>query len=179
MLSFSNSEEPLFWLPALFGALLFLIQMLLALFGSFGDAVSDFDYLGIKWLSKHAFTGFIMMFGWAGLVCKQELDLSYPLSICCALTIGFLTLFLSGFLFRGATKLQSKGSVFCLEECIGKEATVYQRISPNAKGKVTVSLNQLTYEIDALSFHPEAIDSFTTVHIIHKHDETTVIVVPK
>jgi len=118
------------------------------------------------------------MFGWVGLGCVQELNLPSPLSIVIALCAGILTMFITGSLFKGAGKLKSTGTIFQIEEAIGKEASVYQRIPKNGVGKISISLQQITHEIDALSQNGEEIPSFSQVQIIKKADENTVIVIP-
>ena len=61
---------------------------------------------------------------------------------------------------------------------IGKEAMVYQRIPKGGVGKITLSLNDLTYEIDAISHQNEELSSFIQVQVLKKSDEKTVVVVP-
>ena len=68
--------------------------------------------------------------------------------------------------------------VFRIEDAIGKQATVYQRIPKGGAGKISLSLNNLTYELDAISDHSEELSSFTQVHVLKKADEKTVVVVP-
>jgi len=172
-------KDSLFWICALAGSALFVIQFLLNLFGGdmHDDDSADFDSGHFKWLSKQAITGFLMMFGWIGLTCKKEFDCSLALSIIIALAGGLLSFFITGLLFRAAKRLRSPGAVFCIEDAIGKKATVYQRIPVNGTGKISISLHNLTYEIDAISNCGE-IPSFTQVQIIKKTDDNTVIVVP-
>ena len=75
-----------------------------------------------------------------------------------------------------AKKLRSPGTVFRIEDAIGKEAMIYQRIPKGGSGKISVSLHHFTYELDAISFEQEDLPSFTFVQIIEKFDEKTVIV---
>lgn len=170
------AKEPIFWFCALAGSGMFIIQFLLTLLGA--DNSEDADSGNFKWLSKQGLTGFLMMFGWVGLTCRKEFELSGAVSIAIAFGGGILALVATAFLFNGAKKLRSSGTVFKIEDTIGKEATVYQRISKGGMGKISVSLHSLTYEIDAISHHPEDLLSFTPVQIIKKADENTVVVVP-
>jgi hypothetical protein len=79
-------------------------------------------------------------------------------------------------LFKLAFKLRSPGTVFRIEEALGKEATVYQRIAKERVGKISLPLREITHEIDAISLNGEEIASFTQVQIVKIADEKTVLV---
>nr|NGX35755.1 hypothetical protein [Candidatus Anoxychlamydiales bacterium] len=100
------------------------------------------------------------------------------LSLAIAFIAGVLAMFVSGFIFKMARKLHSSGTVFKIEDAIGQEAMIYQRILKKDKGKILISLNNLTREIDARALNEEEIPSFTKVKIINIVDENTVSVVP-
>ena len=170
-------KEDLFWFCALSGSGLFLIQFVLFFIGA--DAEDDSSSQNFKWLSKQTVTGFLMMFGWAGLACKKELGLTPLSSTAIAIAAGAVAMLISGAIFNFARKLRSTGTVFRLQDAIGKEASVYQRIPKGSAGKVSLSLHDVTHEIDAISLNGEEIDSFTQVQIIKKADERTVVVIPK
>jgi len=175
-------QDGLFWLAAIAGSGLFALQFLLSLFGSGdGDEGGDggaFDAARVKWLSKQAVTGFLMMFGWTALACSKEFGLALPWTIALALLAGAAAIFVSGLLFKGANKLHSPGSIFDLDQSIGKEATVYQRIPKTGTGKVTVLIGKVIHEVDAASLNGEEIESFSQVLISKKIDEKTLAVSP-
>jgi len=175
------NKDFIFWFCALLGSGLFIIQFLLNLFvGVDHDDMDDtsWDALRIKWLSKQTFAGLLMMFGWTAITCQKEFALSVIPSITIASAVGLVTIFITGYLFKGARRLRSTGNVFNLDEAIGKEAIVYQQILKGSAGKVSLSLQNLTHEIDAVSFNEETIPSFIQVMIVKKLDEKTVMVVP-
>jgi len=181
MLNDLLAKDSVYWFCALSGSGLFLIQSIFSLFG--GGAVDDQDDGGemdgkFKFLSKQAITGFLMMFGWVGLTCRKEFALGALATILIALACGIAAMLISALLFQGAKKLRSSGTVFRIEDAVGREATIYQRIPKNGVGKVTVSVHNFTHEIDAISHSSEDLPSFTSVHIIKKADEKTVLVVP-
>jgi len=65
------SHDTLFWFAALSGSGMLVIQFALNFLGitdseGAGHGI-DFDAREVKWLSKQALTGFLMMFGWIGL----------------------------------------------------------------------------------------------------------------
>ena len=169
-------DDSLFWFCALTGSGLFLIQFLLTLIGDLDNeshSINDF-----KWLSKQAITGFLMMFGWVGLTCKKEFECTNLTSSFIGFLCGIVAMVITGFIFKMAGHLKSSGTVFCIDDAIGKEATIYQQILKGEKGKISLSLNGFTHEIDAISLDEE-IPSFTPVHIINKVDDQTLIVARK
>jgi membrane protein implicated in regulation of membrane protease activity len=175
-------QNSIFWFCALLGTGMFIIQFLLSIFGSsdHGDLEgSEVDAAKIKGLSIQAITGFLMMFGWTALACHNQFHLPSAASLAIASTIGMATVVTNGFIFKIARKLHSSGSTFRLEATIGKEAVVYQRISKGGTGKISISLHDMTYEIDAASQNGEEIPSFASVRIIQKADDNTLIVIPK
>jgi len=171
------SKDTFFWFFALAGSGMFLIQFLLTLFGM-GDH-EELDAQHFKWLTKQTLTGFLMFFGWVGLTCKREFSLNGLASAAWATGGGLAAVFVTAFIFKMAKKLQSSGTVFRIEEAIGKEAVVYQRIPKEGAGKISISLHHHTHEIDAVSLTQEEIASFTLVEIVKNMDGRTVAVVPK
>lgn len=162
----------MFWFCSIVGTLLFAVQIYL----SFHDFDSFADVSNFKWLSKQALTGFLMMFGLTGVTCQEEFALSTGMAVLISLAVGLLTLFLTAYLFNSAKKLQSPGSIFNLDDAVGKEASVYQRIPNDGVGKITIALNQQTFEIDAASLDRKEIGSFARVQVIKKLDDNTVVV---
>jgi hypothetical protein len=119
-----------------------------------------------------------MMFGWVGLTCKHEFGLSILATSLIAFLGGLIAIFATALIFKSAKKLRSSGSVFRIEDAVGKQAVVYQRIPKGGVGKISLSLNEMTYEIDAMSHQNEELPSFISVQVLKKSDDKTVIVVP-
>jgi hypothetical protein len=177
------SKDTFYWFCALAGSGMFIIQFLLTLFGighdqDMADDHGHFDAQNFKWLTKQTVTGFLMFFGWVGLTCKREFFMSNTASAACAVAGGVVAVFATAFIFKMAKKLRSPGAVFRIEDAIGKEAIVYQRIPKNGLGKISISLNHHTHEIEAMSMTHEEISSFTQVQIVKKMDDKILIVVP-
>ena len=170
-------KDSVFWVTAILGSGLCAIQMLLAFLG--GDAEdgdTDFD-TNFKWLSKQALTGFLMMFGWAGLTCRKEFAMSGMASAAIGVLAGIVAIIVTGIIFKMARKLRSPGTVFRLADAIGKEAQVYQRIPKGGMGRIMISLQNITHEVDAVS--EQEIESFALVQVVEKIDEKTVLVIPR
>lgn len=170
-------KDILFWYCALAGSGAFVIQFILILFGM-GDEEGGMEG-SFKWISKSAITGFLMMFGWVGLAAKQEFGLGPLASMGLGVGAGLAAMLISGSVFKAARKLRSSGTVFRIEDAVGKEAVVYQRIPRNGAGKISISLEGISHEIDAMSLNGDEIDSFLPVQIVKKADERTLIVMRK
>lgn len=179
----------IFWFCALTGSGMFFIQFIINIFGvtdqeSFetGDTTDSsgdsLDARKFKWFSIQAITGFLMMFGWTAITCQSEFGLQSTSTICISIAAGILAALIIRSIFIFAKRLQSSGSIFRIEDAIGKEAYVYQAIPKKGIGKITISLQHLTHEIDAVSHHSEELSSFTRVKIIEKKDDNTVVVAP-
>jgi hypothetical protein len=169
--------EAIFWFCALAGTGMLVIQFLLSLVGTDHDAdlIEDGKF---KWMTKQAATGFIMMLGWAGLTCREQFHLSILHTLLISLGAASLSAFITVLIFNLAKKAHSSGTVFKIEEAVGKEAIVYHRIPKSGTGKISVSLHNFTHEIDAISPYEEEIASFTQVQIIKQADDKTVVVIP-
>lgn len=170
-------QDPFFWFCALIGSGFFVIQILLSFFGS-GES-EEFESAKFKWLTKQGITGFLMMFGWTALACKYELGLSSLMTYVGAFCAGSATLLITVFIFRGAKRLHSSGTLFNLDQTIGREAIVYQQIPLDGTGTITVSIEGIARDIDAVALDREEIASFRSVQIVKKIDDTTVAVTLK
>lgn len=190
--NFNNyiNSDSLFWFCALAGSGMFLIQFILNLSGlvdqdSFdagegghSEHVEHTDARKVKWLSMLALTGFWMMFGWTAITCQEEFGFDKPATIGISIASGAAAAYVLGSIFKYAKRLHSPGSVFRIEDAIGQVAYVYQSIPKGGKGKISISLQNFTHEIDAVSNQSEELPSFKRVKIINKSNDNTVVVVP-
>ncbi len=177
------TSDSFYWFCALAGSGMFFIQFIINLFGlsdqdDFSEGNESVDARKLKWLSMQTITGFLMMFGWTAITCQNEFALPDEWTICIAIAIGFFSAMTIRSIFKMTDKLKSSGSIFNIEEAIGKEAYVYQRILKGEMGKISMTLQHFTYEIDAVSHHPEELASFSRVKIIGKINDKTVVVTP-
>lgn len=179
----------IFWFCALAGSGMFFFQFVISFFstidqsnfdsGNTIDTNSDSsDIRKFKWLSMHAITGFFLMFGWTAITCQNEFKLQNMYTIGISIAVGLMTALIISFIFKFAKKLQSSGSIYRIDDAIGKEAYVYHCIPKDGIGKISISLHNFTHEIDAISYNSEKLSSFTRVKIINKKDDNTVIVSP-
>lgn len=184
----------IFWFCALAGSGMLLIQFIINIFGisdhnsfdtsngiseNIPDAGHDSaDIRKFNWLSMQAISGFLMMFGWTAITCQKEFELQLTTTMGISLAAGVFASLIIRSIFKLAKKLRSSGSVYRIEDAIGNEAYVYQCIPKGGLGKISISLNHLTHEIDAISDYPEDLPSFMRVKVIEKKDSNTVVVTP-
>lgn len=172
--------DSFYWLCAFIGSGMFFIQLCLNLIGLDEPEGLDHESLAdvgkFKWLSRQALTGFLMMFGWSALTCQKQFHLESALTLFIAFLCGVIAVLVTGCIFKIAKKLHNSGTIFKIEDTIGQEAVVYQRIPPNGVGKVCVCIEGFTREVDARSIHYQEVPSFARVKIMNKMDDQTVVV---
>ncbi len=175
-------DTTVFMFCSYFGIGILIVQFLLGLIGlENGEDFTDGDMSEarqFKYLSLQTIGGFLMMFGLTGITCQKEYKFHNWLSFFLSLLVGLCSVLIINLIFRLAKKLQSSGSVCNLDDVIGQEAFVYQRIPKNGVGKITISFQHLTCEIDAVTSSQEELPSFTRVQIIKKRDDSTAVVIP-
>jgi hypothetical protein len=184
--SLLNGSQTVYLACALAGTALLLFKILLgSVFGD-GDGHSpDGDghdghgsEASFQLFSLYSMTGFIMMFGWAGLAALNQYDLGDFLSLVVALTVGLLTSIITAGMLHLTNRLTSHGANFRIEQTIGQTATVYQKIPGAGRGVVQLSVNGVLRELDAVSIDGQEIASFTNVFVEKVLDAKTVLVKP-
>jgi hypothetical protein len=176
----------LFWLTALIGTIFFGLKVLLSFLGGFSDDLDSVDVdtdgydhgtdQAFKLFSIHSLTGFFMMFGWVGLACYKQYDISSSWSILIASLAGVFMMFVTAYLFKMASLFVSSGTKFYIQELIDRRALVYQKIPASGEGKIQITVNGYQREIRAVSENHEEIDSFTEVVVKKVIDTQTVAV---
>jgi hypothetical protein len=131
-----------------------------------------------KLLSLNSITGFIAMFGWAGLAAYSQYGLSLPAALLIAGLAGFLVLVITAALIYFALKLKSPGAEFDLAAAVGTTAEVYLQIVPPNTGRIFFAVNGIKHESDAVSDNGKTMRSFEKVKITRIIDSRTVAVVP-
>lgn len=184
-----NAYQMTFWFCALCGTGFFLINTVMSMISGVDtdlDIVShhtthegiDSPDAAFQLISLTSLTGFVMMFGWIGLTCYEQFHLDPLMTFLCALSAGFITMYLTAKIFQSAKRLASNGSVFDISQALGKVAVVYARIPVDGKGQIQIAISSLTHELDALSSDNVVIESNTHVEVLRILDNTTVIVKP-
>lgn len=175
-------DATIFTFCAYIGTGILVIQLILSFFG-LSDNENDGDIevseeRKFKCLSLQTIGGFLMMFGWTAITCQKEFNFQLPFSILLSTVVGFCAVFIINLIFKLARKFHSPGDTCSLDDVIGQEALVYQRIPKDGMGKISITFKHLTCEINAISHTREELQSFTRVQILKKKDDATVVVIP-
>lgn len=171
---FSGLEtmQQVFWVCALVGSAVFVIQLLLTLFGmDSSDIDVDFDAGdtmdlggGLSLFSIKSLVNFFVGFGWAG-ICLHSLIGNAVLLVLAAAAVGLFFVWMFFFIYKQTKKLEANGA-FRIEYCKGRVADVYLRIpeKKSGRGKVQISVNGSVHELDAVT-EGEAITTGRKVRI--------------
>ena len=174
----------IFWGCALISTAIMAVQFILSLCG-IGDVEMDVDFdsadgldaaTGMDLFSIKNIIIFFVGFGWAGISFRDVIPQD-ALLILAAVACGCF--FVASFIliFKQLMKFESNGAVR-MEAAVGKRGEVYLRIPAkrNGKGKVTVSLNGVAREYNAVTNDDEMIPSGKIVDIIGNAGEGTLLV---
>jgi hypothetical protein len=148
-----------YFICAVFGGTLMLLQLLLMFVGFGGDA-GDFGYSAgehthttdvFKILSLRTIVAGIAFFGLGGLAGLTG-GISQPISVIIAAISGLITIYIVYYLYLAAANLKSDGSISD-KTLVGSFGNVYVRI-PAAKtgsGKVLINQQDRTMEYEAVT----------------------------
>ena len=180
-----DTSMQVFWVCALAGSVIFIIQMILTLMGmDHSDMDVDFDGAdtmdygdSISLFSIKNFVNFVVGFGWAGVCLNDAISNRVVLTIV-ATVVGVLFVLMFFFIKKQTKKLEHNGA-FQINDCKGKTVDVYLRIpaSRSGKGKVQISFNGSVQEIEAMT-DGDDIKSGQKVTVIDIIDKTTLLVRP-
>lgn len=172
------SAQGIFTLAALIGSLFFILKVLLLLFGAgshlfhldLGDShdhhIDHDSDSAFKSISITSLFGFLMMFGWVGLAAYVQHSQPLGFSLILATLSGVLLSIISTLLITGSAKFINPGTVFNVHDAIGKRGTVYQTIPAHGQGRITVTIDDISREIDAISHDHIPLPSFTSILVI-------------
>lgn len=161
-----------FWYIAIPVSVIFIIQTIMTFVGADAtdglDADFDGDFEGgdapFQLFSLRNLINFLIGFSWAGVLLYNKIE-NKAILVLIAFVVGTAFLALFFILIRQILKL-SEDNTFRIDNTIGKIATVYLTIpeGKSGKGKVQVSVNGTTHELDAITEN-EGISSGTMVRI--------------
>lgn len=178
-------HESAYWVLAIAGSILFVIKVLLVLFG--GDAGGgDMDSGGhadstgvFAVFSLQSVLAFFMGAGWMGLACIKEWETSKFTAFLASIGFGLAMMALNAGLMIGINKLNSEPHVD-LREAIGHLAKVYLVIPARGEGtgqvEVTVGDRRQIYR--AVS-EEGSIPSEALVKVMDVQDGQILVVRPK
>lgn len=184
--------ETIYWVCAVVGCTLVALQVVLQVFGLFGDVDVDADhdmdghfdadhaghgdlFFGI--LSFKALCAFVGIFGLTGLALRGT-GLSDAGRIFASAGAGFVGMVAVAWMMRSIARLQASGSVK-VANAVGRTGTVYLAIpgSNGGRGKVTVEVQGRTVELSAVTAG-QPIATGTMVTVVAVEGDETLRVVP-
>ena len=178
-----------YWILAAVSSIIFIIQAIMTFIGFDADSDVDmstapdqipesgdaaFDAAGFHLVSVKSVICFILGFGWTGVLCWNLIPNHILLGLLAAV-VGLIFMSIIAFLLFQMMKL-NRDNTFRIEQVIGLPADVYLRIPADRKqtGKITVSLNGSTHELEALC--DEAVPTGSKVRIKEIVQGETVLV---
>ncbi len=185
----------IYWLFAIIGTSVFVIQAIMTFLGGFGlehqgidsdgiavdmhtdvngDGVADVGDLGLAHLKVFSFRSiiaFITFFGWGGLV----LDSSDLWRFLFASILGVVMMILTAVMFMLLLRLQNDGQNITPAQIVGESGVVYLTIKGMDKpGIVTVAVVGVTRELEAVA--KKEIGTGATVKVVEHITENRYLV---
>lgn len=168
-----DSLHQTFWYIAIPVSIIFIIQTILTFIGADGADGVEADFDGdldggdapFQLFSLRNLINFLIGFSWTGVLFYTKLE-NKTILVLLATVVGAAFLFFFFLLIRQIMKL-SEDNTFRLENTMNKVGSVYLSIPEerSGTGKVQVSVNGTTHELDAIT-SGERIPSGNMVKII-------------
>ena len=171
----------LYWGTAIVATGVFILQILLLLFGfdtdaDFSGGDASFDVDGLSLVSIKTVACFLLGFGWTGVLCYTEIADPLWLAVV-ALSVGALFMLIVYWLLRQVLHL-SQNATFSTTQSVGSVGDVYLRIPAGRGelGKVMVSVAGSLHELAAQSADGSELPTGCKVRVIDAVDDLTVSV---
>lgn len=164
-----------FGTTAVIGGVLFLVRLILFLFGAGDQELPDvnigadsvepgFHDSGFQFISLQGVAGFFMMFGLVGLAMLSS-NVSAWISLAGAIVAGMVTLLLVGLIFQTMRRMQSDGTLR-IANAIGEEGTVYLTIPEQGTGQVQVTVQGGLKIFNAVSTNHQRLPTGTSIRVV-------------
>lgn len=186
MLNFLNDMDSLqqgFWYVALITSAVFIVQTLLTFIGSHSvhDGNTDFNSdinhedAPFQLFSLRNLVNFLLGFGWSGVAFYDAIS-NKGILVALATIIGVFFIFLFFLLIKQILKL-TEDNTFNIQSLKGKTGEVYINIPPEktGKGKILISINGSTHELDAMTLATEMLHSSTMVQVTSIENELLLV----
>ena len=186
MLDFLQGMEPLqkgFWYIALITSAIFLIQTILTFVGSDSSDGVNADFDGnldhadapFQLFSLRNLINFLLGFGWTGVAFYETIPNKMILVIL-ALVVGVAFVFIFFLLIFQILKL-TEDNTFNIQNLVGKSGEVYLTIPAqmSGKGKVQISLNGSTHELQAMTHSEIPLPSSNMVKVVEISDGILIV----
>ncbi|MDH4226642.1 MAG: hypothetical protein OEV59_02645 [Deltaproteobacteria bacterium] len=168
--------EKFFLVCAVIGGLLFLVKFIAELigFGEHGDVPIDVGNSDVssaeaaesfKILTLQSLTAFFMMFGLVGFVMSNQGGINVVITFIASIAAGVGTVWAIAAIFSRAKKLQASGTMQ-INDMLGAQGSVYQRIAEGGVGKVTVTVKGRQREYEAVSADKKELKTGDTIKVV-------------
>ncbi len=150
--------EKVYWIVAIISSAIFIILLIMTLFGGDVDDIGDVDTeidgdsgIGFQFLSFKNLMGFFSIFGWSGIACIEE-GLSIGVTIIISVVCGLLMMLAMATLFYYLSKLTSSGTLK-MKNALNAIGEVYLTIGANRStmGKVQITIQGGLRELEAMT----------------------------
>lgn len=164
-----NDFEKIFFIVAMLGGGLFLVNIALQFLGT--DAESDIDFgsgdsvLSFKFLSFQGLTSFLLMFGLVSLSLSHEVGIGPLGASLGGGVIGCFTTYLLKKVFGVFGRLHSSGTLD-LNNAIYEEGNVYLTIARGETGKVRIPIQGRLKVLDAIAEGGEELTTGQKIRVI-------------
>lgn len=175
----------IFWFIAIPVSIIFIIQTIMTFMGGDASDGLDADFDGdmshdggdgpLQIFSLRNLINFLLGFSWAGIAFFRTIE-SPGLLVALALIVGLVFFFLFFFIIKQLQKLAENNS-FKMSDTLHKTAEVYLTIPAQrgGKGKVLVSVNGSTRELDAMTETETEIKSGNVVRIVRIDSDILIV----
>jgi len=182
-----SSLEKVYWIIAIPFSIIFLVQLIMTFFvgdidhieaGGDVDATVEGDAgIGFQFITLKNLVAFFTIFAWAGLASVAS-GLSTGLAIVISTVSGLVMMTIMATLIYFMGKLSDDGTLK-LSNARGKIGSVYLTIPPKRSGFGKVQINvQGMQTLDAMTDHPEEIETGAVVEVVDIFNNETLIVKP-
>ena len=177
--------EQVFWIVTIPATVIFLILLVLTIFGGDADVdvdtdidsdIAGGDYIPFQFLSLKNIVAFFAVFGWSGIGFINA-GLSSWLVIILATLCGLLMMTLMATLFYFMSRLAESGTLK-MKNAIGKLGEVYLVIpaSRGGMGKVQLSVQGSLRTLDAITDDVETIPTSSVIQVLDVIDDHILLV---
>ena len=177
--------EQVFWIVTIPATVIFLILLVLTIFGGDADVdvdtdidsdIAGGDYIPFQFLSLKNIVAFFAVFGWSGIGFINA-GLRSWLVIILATLCGLLMMTLMATLFYFMSRLAESGTLK-MKNAIGKLGEVYLVIpaSRGGMGKVQLSVQGSLRTLDAITDDVETIPTSSVIQVLDVIDDHILLV---
>jgi hypothetical protein len=175
----------IFWIIAIPATLIFVLILILTIFGSdadtdvqtdIGHGFVDGDGIPFQFLSVKNIVGFFAMFGWSGLGFIST-GMGPVLVIALAFLCGLAMMLSMAWLFYLMSKLAESGNMK-MKNALGHTGNVYLEIPAQRRGtgKIQITFQGTLQTLDAMTDEEQAIPTSALVQVVDVIDNQILLV---